>query len=234
MANIYLRLPWYVCAYYRGLDENNQLGPFDPFEFKAYTHESCILQQNLRLIDESNQSALCYSERAWQNMLHGKAPSGGKPLLQRNPADWLDAKEVCFLTGKDMAPRFESFDYLCIAMPKEVVINNKIMKPNGSYALDNYTASDFSAMLRQEFVHVFLEWHEQDRRLCTVNNIRRTNLETVERFLNQFNIPISVDNHERETLRRMKNRWLAAALKRPNDRLQFQQGKEYLEAKPIE
>ena len=230
MANIYLRLPYYVCAFYRGLDSEHPLTEWDPYEFKEYTHEGQVLQRNLRLIDEVNQTALCYSERAWNNMLHGKEPGGGKVILKRDPKEWLSSREICMLNGHDVTQKQESLDYLCIEMPKEVLINGEIRRSNPSYALDYQPAYRFTGMLRQEFYHVFLDWCEQDQRYCNRNNIHRTNIEVMERFLTQYNIPVSVDGKERETLRRMKNRWLANARKRPNDRLNFgEEARGYLE-----
>ena len=230
MANIYVRLPYYVCAFYRGLDPKHQLDIWEPYEFKDYTHEGMMLQNNPRFIPEQNQSGLCYSERAWQNMLHGKAPEGGKVLIKRDPKQWLEAQEICLLSGRDLTQKQESLDYLCIAMPKEVIFNSEVRRTNQSFALDYQPAYKFTGILRQEFYHVFLDWYEQDLRHCNRNNMHRSSLEVMERFLCQYNIPISVDGKERETLRRMKNRWLEKARKRPNDRLNFgDDAQNYLE-----
>lgn len=223
MANIYVKLPWYVAAYYRGLEEEKPLTEWDPIEFCEYTHEYVILQNNLRYIPEQNLSRLCYSQRAWDNILHGKKPEGGKVLVTRDPKVWPTTHELCTLTGALFSPRMQAADYLAVKMPNEAWINRKSHRTNSCYALSYDTAQHFTLMLCQEFYHVFLDWVEQDERFCNRMGIHRKNIEVMERFLVQYNIPISVDSKEQETLRRMRNRWMANAKKRPNDRVNFNQ-----------
>lgn len=223
MANIFVRLPWYVAAYYRGLEEDNPLSEWDPIEFVDYTHEYVVMQNNLRLIPEKNLSRLCYSQRAWDNILHGRKPEGGKVLINRDPKQWPTTQELCTLTGVQATPRMESADYLCIKMPREAWLNRSTHRTNPSYALSYDVAQMFIRMLSQEFYHVFTDWVDQDERYCIQNNIHRKNIEVMERFLVQYNIPISVDSKDQESLRRMRNRWLENAKKRPNDRVNFNQ-----------
>lgn len=223
MANIYVKLPWYVAAYYRGMDEDHQLTEWEPLVFCDYTHEYVILQNNLRYIPEQNLSRLCYSQRAWENILHGRTPDGTMLIITRDAKTWPSTQELCTLTGAALSARMQSSDYLAVQMPREVCLNKKVMRTNQCYALSYDCAQHFTQMLCQEFYHVFLDWVEQDERFCNRMGIHRKNLEVMERFLVQYNIPISVDSKEQESLRRMRNRWLENAKKRPNDRVNFNQ-----------
>ena len=45
--------------------------------------------------------------------------------------------------------------------------------------------------------------------------------EMLERFLTQYDIPVSADEREKDSLRRMANRWFEKAMILPNDRLNF-------------
>lgn len=223
MANIYVRLPWYVAAFYRGLEEDNPLTEWQPYEFKEYTHEYVIMENNLRYIPEQNLSRQCYSQRAWNNILRGKTPDGTSTILRRDPTEWPDSSELCALTGTSNTGKMATCDYLAVKMPREVWLNKKVYRTNQGYAFSADNAQHFIKMLSQEFYHVFLDWVEQDERYCNRMGIHRKNLEVMERFLVQYNIPISVDSAEQDTLRRMRNRWIANAKKRPNDRVNFNQ-----------
>lgn len=220
MANIYLKLPWYVAAYYRGLDEDHQLTEFEPFVYCEYTHEYVVMANNLRYIPESRLSKLCYSQRAWDNILHGRTPEGDKKIMDRDPKAWPTTQELCAMTGAAATGRMLTADYLAIQMPREVFLNRRVHRTNNSYSFSSDVAQHFQKMLCQEFYHVFLDWTDQNERYAARMGIHRKNTEVMEMFLEQFNIPI-LDKKEQETLRRMRNRWLENARKRPNDRINF-------------
>lgn len=221
MPNIYIRLPWYVASYYRGLEEDNPLSVWQPIQFKDYTHEWTILANNLRYIPEQRLSMVCLSQKGWNNILHGRKPEGGRTIIDRNSNEWPTIQEICALEGKSCSNAQRTLDYLCVEMPRVVIQNGNQVKPNQCYALDYDIAFKFRQILCQEFYHVFLDWVEQDERFCNRMGIHRKNLEVMERFLVQYNIPISVDQRDQDSLRRMRNRWMANAKKRPNDRVNF-------------
>lgn len=219
MANIYLRLPSIVCGFYRGLDEDHTLREDEPFSFSQDRHEYVVLAHNLRLIPEENQSSICFGQRAWNNMLHGRQPRGGRTLLRRESTDWLTAEEICLLCEKDMTQKQLSMDYLCIEMPREAVVNKRICQTNASYTLSYDAAVDLAKMMRTWFKYQFLEWLVQDKQNCDRLGVHRKRLESIERFLAQYDVPVSTDRKERESLRRQANRWIKDAKLRPNDRL---------------
>lgn len=227
MPNIYLRVPQYVAAFYRHRDDEHPLGEFDPVEFAAFTHEAIVIASSLMLIDNpAEQSALCYSQRVWNNILNGKAPTGGKKILQRDPKEWPSLQELCALHGRSFNEREPAFDYLCIKIPREIPFNGAIRKTNASYSLHFEAARKLTTLLRNEFYHVFADWCIQDRRASNMRGIKRGRGEMLERFLTQYDIPVSADEREKDSLRRMANRWFEKAMILPNDRLDFKS--EYL------
>jgi len=154
-------------------------------------------------------------------MLAGKPPQGGQKILNREPSQWLTVQEICTLEGKKPPKCQESFEYLCIAMPREVLIGQRVFRTNASYALDGHFAQVLGKLLRTEFYHNILDWLVQERRYCNQMGVKRNRIETLERFFAQFNIPVSMDQRERESMRRMVNRWLAKAYLLANDRIDF-------------
>ena len=222
MANIYLRLPTYVVAFYRNRDDMNPLKPYQPVSFPAFTHEAAVIASSLMLIDNfSEQSSLCYSQRAWNKILQGKSPATGKKILQRDSKEWPTVNELCALHGRSFSDHETMFDYLCIEIPREIAVNGKIHRTNASYTLCFSSARKLASLLRNEFYHVFADWCIQDRRHCNMVGVKREKGEMLERFLAQYDIPVSVDEHEKDSLRRMANRWFDRAFILPNDRLNF-------------
>ena len=222
MSNIYLKVPLYVAAFYRNRDDSNPLGPFDAVEFPSFSHEAVVIAASLMFVDNyEEQSSLCYSQRVWNNILNGKPPTGGKRILQRDATEWPTMTEICALHGRSVSDREEAFDYLCIRIPREIVIDGVIKRTNSSYTLRFLSARKLVTMLRNEFYHTFADWCIQDRRHCNMVGIKRDRGEMLERFLTQYDIPVSADAHEKDSLRRLANRWFEKAMLLPNDRIDF-------------
>lgn len=215
MANIYLRVPWYVAAYYRGREEDNQLTEWDPVEFADYTHEFAIMENNLRNLPEQVQSHNCYSQRAWNNILHGKNPAGSKMILQRNPKEWPSIQEICTLIGTACHGKQSGSEYLCIRMPREVYFNKHVYRTNAGYCLSYDVGIHLSAMLTRKFCYEYLEWTEYRKEFCRRQGVKAKTIDTVEMFFTQFNFPAAILPNERESLRRYHTRWLSNAKKRP-------------------
>lgn len=221
MANIYLRVPWYVAAWLRGREEDNQLTEWDAVEFADYTHEQMVLENNLRLLPEQVQSHNCYSQRAWQNILHGKHPDGGNVILRRDPTEWPNGKEICTLIGMAYHGKQAGSEYVAIRMPREVYINKHVYRTNAGYCLSYDVGAMLSSMLTRKFCYEYLEWTEFDKEFARRQGVKRKTIDTVERFFVQFNFPVAIQPTERESLRRMHTRWLANARKRPTFHYQF-------------
>lgn len=203
MPKIYVRVPGYVAGFWRGRNDDRQLTEFDPYEFNDYDDLYLFLEHHLRFIPEQNQNIFCLSERAWNHILHGKAPGGGRTILNRNPSEWPKMSEICALTGKFVTDKQESADYLCIAIPQEVLDGGRLHRTNGSFALPKKEADKFIGYLKQEFKREFETFFEIDQQVCAVNGINRSDVDRMERFLANYNMPISVESKDRESLRKL-------------------------------
>ena len=222
MANIYLKVPTYVAQFYRGRDADNRLTEFDPVEFSEFEHESVMIGYGLMLIPEPQQTnTACYSQRAWKNILSGKPPTGGKRLIVRDPEVWPTAQEICTLTGDKKIQRMDGYDYLCIAMPREIYRGKQVRQTNGSYSLPFKEANTIASMLRNNFMHLFLDWFVQERRWCNKNGVWRDIGTVIEHFFDRYQIQIGGDRKERDTMRRLAYRWIDHTKMLPNDRIQF-------------
>ena len=228
MNTIYLRLPQYVAAFYRGRDEEHPLREQDPVTFCEFSHEYVVLSTGVRMLPVQEQiRAHCYSQRAWRNICNGRRPEGGGRIFMRDASVWPTSEEVFSLEptrdvrSNEVRAWKENTDYLCIGIPGEIVTGGRVHRTNGSYSLNTADARTLSRLLCNEFYSSVLDWLIQDRRFCNQNGVQRSRVESIERFLLCFNIPVSQSNRERETLRRQINRWLRKAYKLQNDRRQF-------------
>ena len=222
MANIYLRVPWYVAAFYRGHDEEHQLTEWDPVEFADYSREYMIMENSLRLLPEQVQSHVCYSQTAWNNILHGRRPEGGEMIIRRDPKEWPDIKDICTLIGKANHGRQSSSEYLCIKMPRTVYFNRRVHRTNQTYCLAYDVAVQLASELTRQFCYEYLEWTEYRKEYVQRQLGRKPKgNEVVEMFFTQFNFPAAIHPTERESLRRMHTRWITNARKRPSCSYQF-------------
>lgn len=222
MANIYLRVPTYVAQFYRGLDATRQMSEFEPYKFCEFQHEYIWMKNMLRLIPETEQtSSWCYSQRAWNNMLGGKSPAGGKIILHRDRTVWPSINEICAMTGEKKIQKMDGYDYLCLQMPQDVVYGNQLHHTNGSYNLSAKNAIALQRLLRDEFVHTFLDWLIQERRYCNQIGLHREIGQTIERFFERYYIFIGATLKERDSMYRMSRRWVDQARILPNDRVDF-------------
>lgn len=208
MANIYLRISRYISAAVRATGDGGSRPLFEPVEFSPYTQEYVILTNGLRIISERQQHwAWCYSQQAWQNMLKGKPPHGGSQLLTRKADNYLSVSEVCALEAVRYTNKMGAFDFLCIAVPRTIISNGKMERVSKSHTLDATAAQQLRRLLYNQFVRLYLDFETRNRLFAESKGIQRSIVEIVERFLMEYDIPVSHDNKERDTLRRLAQRW---------------------------
>lgn len=208
MANIYLRISKYIASFYRGDGQGNSISANTPLELSPYSKEYTILANCLRVIPaEQQHRAACYSQSAWDQMRLGRKPQGGSPLLIRKPSVPLSYAEYCVLEGVRNDKRLYDFDFLCIAMPKEIYNGTRFLRSNATMTLDGTAARSLRRLLRLSLVQSFLDFKEKNKAFARAQNISRSNIEIIERFMMMYDMPVSHDLKERETLRRLSARW---------------------------
>ena len=227
MANIYLKVPWYVAAHFRGRDEDHQLTEWEPVKFTDFDHEFQIMVNNCRRIPEQNQSPQCWSQRAWNNILRGRKPDGSMLILNRDPGKWPDTNEMATLVGLKMSGRQHASDYLCIEMPREVWFNKRSWRTNSCYSLPYDSAYYMASVLTDKFCYEYTQWVTQDIRNAAALGFKRKQLEAVERYFVQYNYPDIIDPQLRESMRRQHSRFMKKGLSKPKFGLQF--GHAFLE-----
>ena len=213
MANIYLQVQSYVAAYYRNRDDSNVLGVNDPVKFCSFSQEQFVLQSSLVPLSAQLQAhSRCYSAGVWNTMLTGKSPITGNLLVKRDRHDWLTYSEVCTMMSTRYLPQKDNCDYLCIAIPDTVMIGNTQHRTTALFALDHTASFQLQRLLHDEFVRALLTWYQSDLEFCAEKGISRSRIEMLERFMLHYDIPVGPSKIERDSLRRLLNRWLSQSL----------------------
>ena len=222
MANIYLRVPTYVAQFYRGREVQHPLSENDPVEFSPFQHEHVLMSACLQLdTDINSHSSACFSQRAWRNILQGKQPHDGKRILTRDEEVWPTMQEICMLTGEKKIQRMDGYDYLCIEMPKQIVVGRQYKQTNPSFTLPPTAATDMQRMLRNEFIRILLDWIRQERYFCNKAGIRRELAMMIDHFFYHYNMVLGTNQKDRDSMRRMAARWIEDAKMLPNDGIDF-------------
>lgn len=216
MANIYLRLPTAIAYFHRNRVEDKHLSPFDPWKASEFSDHAIPLRGGLYLPASNKttrQSPASYSQAQWHNMLNGKAPEGGITLIRRNPSVWLSYKEICQLEGKKLSRLSESYDFLCIQMPYTVMIGDKEVRTNSSFNLSQQAAVLLQNLLVNDFQRALIDWEIGTYNHCTSGDkiIHRGHMDTLERFLMRYDIPVTADQTTKTSLRRQLDRWIQRA-----------------------
>lgn len=212
MANIYLKLPTAVAQWYRGRYRTPALGETEAVEFSVYQDEMAIIAADIMLVPERQMDhTLCFSERMWKNILNGRSPKGGKVQLRRTPQDWPTMDEVGFLTCSAKTKKSDGFDYLCIAAPKQIIMDGQYRSVTTSYTLTQAGASLLARYMRKEFIRVMLHEVLEEIALNDKRGIRRDVMSCIDRFFYRNNMCLGTNTRDRDSMRRMATRWIEEA-----------------------
>ena len=133
--------------------------------------------------------------------------NGGKPIINRNPDDYLTYAEICTLERLPNKTKTEAYEFLCISVPREVFIDGRVQRISKSYTLDTRAANQLRQILRNNFIRRYMDFVEKNEIFAKAKHIERSNVEILERFLMEYDIPVSHNQNEREGLRRLSYRW---------------------------
>lgn len=221
MANIYLRVPTIVAQFYRGRDvKNPPKQEKEPIVFSKYEHEYVLLESSLVIVNGVTiKNSACFSQREWRNMMRGKSPDGSMQVLQRDSDEWLLPQDVCVLLGERVTQKTDGYDYLCIEIPRTILVAGEYVSTNASFALPPFVATQLVSLLRTEMIRVFLDHVRQERFWCNQHGIRRELSTVVDHFFYHYHMCIGANGRDRESMRRQSMRWIEESLTLPNDRL---------------
>ena len=218
MANIYLRVPTYVAQWYRGRVVDDPLTEFRAVEFSRFQMEYAMMEQWLTFVGERDmEHTHCFSERMWKNMMNGCKPQGGKPILKRDPTQWLTMDEILFLTCGQRNRKTDGYDYLCIQTPRVIVIGGRFRQVTGSFTLGFKQANALVKQLRREFLRFFLHWICEELLVCDRRGVQRDVVMCIDHFFYHYNMCLGTNATDRESMRRMSKRWLEEAKMLPED-----------------
>lgn len=218
-------MPTVLAQFYRHREVKRPLTEFQPVRFSSFQGEYAIMSNFLQIDAGGDMNhAGCFSQRAWRNILQGRLPTGGKRILNRDETEWPTIQEVCLLTGDKKVAKMDGYDYLCIEIPREVLVGRQYHPTNGSYTLPPSAANSLVAMMQEFFKFVLLDWVRQERRFCNVHgiNLSKRNLTMmIDHFFYYYDICMGTNGKDRESMRRMAIRWIDEIRMLPNDRVDF-------------
>lgn len=223
--NIYLRVPTVLAQFYRHREVKHPLTEFDAVRFSPFQGEH-ILMSNFLQIDVGGDinHAGCFSQRAWRNILQGRQPSGGKRIINRDETEWPTMQEVCMLTNDKKVQRMDGYDYVCIEMPKEVLVGRQYKPTNGSYSLPPSAAVSMVSLMQNFFKFTLLDWVRQERHFCNIHGVSlkdRHLTMMIDHFFYYYDICMGTNFKDRDSMRRMAIRWIEESAMLPNDGVDF-------------
>lgn len=216
MANVYLQVPTYYAAYIRN-SYTPVLQKGEPIKFSEYSIERAYMRVGLvPITGHKEKSPISYSEREWKNMMEGRHPNGGPIIRKRDKTEYLTYAEIRELSGAPLKVKSDNYEYLCIQMPTVVIIEGKQCRTNAVYNLDHETAMLLRSLFQEEFmtrlkIFMLAAHHYNFREIASSKRGAHTIIDqkiinTIERFLLCYDIPVSSDYQEFKTIRKMVQR----------------------------
>ena len=222
MTYICLKVPSYLAQFYRNRNPQSPLTEQQAVSFSPFQHEHVLMSSSLVLADGSEPAnPICFPQRQWTNMLRGRQPQGGKRILQRDPEQWLTTQEVCVLINDRANAKTDGFDYLCIEIPRTILVGDQLVSTNASFVMPRDAATQLQTMMRQELVRCLVDWIRRERHWCNMKGVERDLTAVIDHFFYHYQICLGTNMRDRESLRRMASRWIEEALVLPHDYLTF-------------
>lgn len=206
MPNCYLWLPHYVAAYHRYTDESYQLSPSEPLRIDTASRHWSLLYIGLTANPKGRISkAGCFSESQWQRMSAGQyiAPNPRRlPPIDMSDVPYPTEEEVSQLAGFK-APRGDNTgDYLCIRLPREAPFRGMVVRTTPQWMLSEAGARRLSKSLTDEFWMMLKEWINRYVIFRIRNDMDRSFMDALERFMLRYDINNSLDGHEKKNIKR--------------------------------
>lgn len=218
MANIYLRLPSYLCNFARNSMMDGKGGqiclrPEQPLVFSEFDAQYRVLSRNifpLAVTHNDGRIPSCLSQQDWKLLMRGYSPVTQKQMLKRDRKVYLSYMEIAQLYCQQLQYGNSSdYDYLCIALPSRVFLDGEYRVPNEGWNLSVKAVSALENCFVEDFLIALGEWNRKTKIHCLYphgsiddrDQIERKRNSMLERFLLHYDISVSKDYHEFNALR---------------------------------
>lgn len=205
MANMYVRVPHYVAAFYRNRDE------FKPIEVgQPVSLEGISMLWNMLLgglIQNPKERVFkegCFCERMWRKMMRGQymVRHNGAERIERDVKAYLTDTEVRELCGQKVSGRCDTYEYLCIKLPPFVFHSGRQVAVDGQWQFYSRAAQSFVGCLREYFWECCLAYVEEFVKVGERDGVKHSKAEGFERFLARYDIRSGEDEKDQKSLKR--------------------------------
>jgi len=205
MANMYVRVPHYVAAFYRNRDEFKPIEVGQPVDVENVTMVWNMLMGNLlqnpkeKVIKEG-----CFCERMWRKMMRGQyiVQQKGCVRMSRDSKAYLTDTEVRELCGLKVSGRSETYEYLCIKLPPYILHSGRQVAIDGQWQLMYQSCKLFIGYLRNYFWECCLRYVEEFIKAGEHNGVKHSQAEGFERFLARYDIRSGENEKDQKSLKR--------------------------------
>lgn len=207
MANFYIRVPHYVASYFRNIDRENPIPVGGVVKIESGTPLWDVMSGAL-CCNSNNvvHKNYCFTSKQWQKMMKGNRLVGKVVLKNREDELTLNDDEIKVLAGLPIPRNDNTGEYLCVAMPREVYHNGRIVATSTQWFLSPRGAGEVRKKMVEEFWRALLAYQDRRHDVCANKRQKFVAIECLESFLARYDIRNSLDNKERDALKRNMNR----------------------------
>lgn len=201
MANIYVRLPYYIASYLRNLDPMHPLRQGQPYIIEQSDELYLYLCEHIVPNAANTVNKDCFTEKQWEAMRKGKYLTFREGVfmdLPRRYTDPLTVSEVYLLSGNEdkvkrdmqtmeLEPDNEYNDeYFPFLLPRSIVRDGREQKVYSDWFLPSI--SYIRAVLCDRFERSLINYIADFMANNNSSNVRCTKQEAMDRFMLKYDI----------------------------------------------
>lgn len=201
MANIYVRLPYYIASYLRNLDPIHPLAPGQPYIIEQSDELYYYLCEHIIPNAANSVNKDCFSEKQWEAMRKGKYlifREGMFMDLQRRYTDPLTVSEIYLLSGNEdkvkrdmqtmeLEPDIEYNDeYVPLLLPRSIIRDGREQKVYSDWVLPSI--SHLRSVLSNRFERSLINYIADFMANNNSSNVRCSKQEAMDRFMLKYDI----------------------------------------------
>lgn len=201
MANIYVRLPYYIASYLRNIDPAHPVPQGKPYVIEQSDELYMYLCEHIVPNTAHSVNKDCFTEKQWEAMRKGKYlifREGVFMDLPRRYTDPLMVSEVYLLSGNEdkvkrdmqtmeLQPDVEYNDeYMPFLLPRSIIRDGREQKVYSDWFLP--TISHLRSVLCDRFERSLINYIADFMANNNSSNIRCTKQEAMDRFMLKYDI----------------------------------------------